>query len=596
MIDLLYFRRLEPRARDNDLTRSLAAELRDPLWMLTRQWQFGEFAGRDAGSMAYVTYAGGVAQLPRWEPALDGSERELRQDAPLEAQVLREPFAPDLSLRVELGQDFSDFLANGLSNATQAAALVDAFRSLVNYQIQPLADDDELNPVDPATKRFLMVCASKAVDGFALYNLGCDIRDGKALVPSEVTSDPALVVAIESALADLATRVETIYGAVSDTEGPPTWKAERLEYQLNVVAADPSGNGNATLAAYPDSDGEFEWFSFDVSQKDALATETLYKPCDFHEIPARVRFPGMPASRFWNFEENKTALPDVLASPADMLKLTAIDCVVIHSNDWYRIPYLQEPGTLARTDYILVHDVFGRVTAVFGANSAADSTTDVPSYHRWCLFNPTDDAPSADTPPADYFILPPSAGAAMKLGMVLEDVRFGRDETANMAWAIERITTSPIGEPRSGRERNAEIDARRNPPALPSTGDDSRLRYLVESEVPANFVPLLPILVHPDTSDPSIKLRRGEAMKATTAGTAEPVPVLSKILSPYAGGTYDIQEEEIPRSGLRVERVVCRTRWVDGSVHLWVQRRRSIGAGESQSGLRFDQAAPNEAI
>src|SRR5688572_12214170 len=44
------FSRLESRPRTLDFTRSLRAEVRDPLWMLTRQWQFGEFKGEDAAS------------------------------------------------------------------------------------------------------------------------------------------------------------------------------------------------------------------------------------------------------------------------------------------------------------------------------------------------------------------------------------------------------------------------------------------------------------------------------------------------------------------------------------------------------------------
>src|SRR5438874_2611511 len=42
--------RLEGRPRSEDFERSLKAEVRDPLWFLTRQWQFGEFEGDDAGS------------------------------------------------------------------------------------------------------------------------------------------------------------------------------------------------------------------------------------------------------------------------------------------------------------------------------------------------------------------------------------------------------------------------------------------------------------------------------------------------------------------------------------------------------------------
>jgi hypothetical protein len=257
----------------------------------------------------------------------------------------------------------------------------------------------------------------------------------------------------------------------------------------------------------------------------------------------------------------------------------------VHSNDWYVIPYAQPVGTLARTQYILVRDVFGKLTVVHRAD--ADATA--PGTDRWTMFSTTDLSGLTESL-TDYFILPPTAGPAMQLGSVLEDVRFGRDEMANMAWGIERITQSPIGEPRSGRERDAEIDARRNP-TTPPPATDFPLRYRIESEVPANWIPLLPI--QPDAGNPSIVLQRGGALKATSTGSGV-VPSLSNILNPEPrSAPYFIQEEEIPRAGLRVERVVFRTRWIDGTSHLWVQRRRRIGAGESQSGLNFDQALPN---
>src|SRR5688500_10581208 len=44
------YNRLEASPRSTDFDRSLRAEVRDALWMLTRQWQFGEFQGEDAAS------------------------------------------------------------------------------------------------------------------------------------------------------------------------------------------------------------------------------------------------------------------------------------------------------------------------------------------------------------------------------------------------------------------------------------------------------------------------------------------------------------------------------------------------------------------
>src|SRR5262249_8555669 len=46
--------RLEPRPRTANFERSLRAEVRDALWMLSRQWQFGEFKGEDAGSAIFA--------------------------------------------------------------------------------------------------------------------------------------------------------------------------------------------------------------------------------------------------------------------------------------------------------------------------------------------------------------------------------------------------------------------------------------------------------------------------------------------------------------------------------------------------------------
>ena len=42
--------RLEPRPNDQEMSDALQAPVRDPLWLLSRQWQVSEFEGEDAGS------------------------------------------------------------------------------------------------------------------------------------------------------------------------------------------------------------------------------------------------------------------------------------------------------------------------------------------------------------------------------------------------------------------------------------------------------------------------------------------------------------------------------------------------------------------
>ena len=49
--------RLEPRARRVEFDEALQARVHDPLWMLGRQWQMGEFKGEDAGSAVLAKLA-----------------------------------------------------------------------------------------------------------------------------------------------------------------------------------------------------------------------------------------------------------------------------------------------------------------------------------------------------------------------------------------------------------------------------------------------------------------------------------------------------------------------------------------------------------
>ena len=57
---ITYWNRLEPRPRSSSIKRSLAAQVRDPLWLLGRQWQVGEFQGEDAG-VPGICRSGGYA-------------------------------------------------------------------------------------------------------------------------------------------------------------------------------------------------------------------------------------------------------------------------------------------------------------------------------------------------------------------------------------------------------------------------------------------------------------------------------------------------------------------------------------------------------
>jgi hypothetical protein len=291
----------------------------------------------------------------------------------------------------------------------------------------------------------------------------------------------------------------------------------------------------------------------------------------------------MPNARWWQFEDGTVDFADIRPDLREIAKLIVIDFMLVHSNDWFVVPFSQPVGTLCRVEALLVHDVFGGTTLVERADrealAAGGSTT------RWTMFSTT--APNGL---ADFFIMPPSASTLTLTGNMLEEVRFMRDEMANMVWAVEHTTENGVGLPWPGHERvlsrqaDAADTAASDAPLTP-------LRYLIQTDVPENWIPFVPILV--DQGQGQIALRRAAIMGPE--GAPPRVRPAGRILQPSRledANRYLVREEEVPREGVRVSRVVQRSRWIDGSTHLWIARSKRPSAGEASSGLRFDIAIP----
>ena len=69
-------------------------------------------------------------------------------------------------------------------------------------------------------------------------------------------------------------------------------------------------------------------------------------------------------------------------------------------------------------------------------------------------------------------------------------------------------------------------------------------------------------------------------------GSPMPIRPKGRILEPDRA--LSLFEEEVPRAGVRITRAYQYARWIDGSTHLWIARRKQPGRGEGSSGLRFD--------
>jgi len=539
-----YWYRLEPRPRTNSLAGPTAAPIRDPLWFITRQWQMGEFLAEDAASPAYVEIGSSYGSLTGWKTPT-GSSQPIPDGIPLEPLVEREALTPDLSLSVELGQTFESLLINDNGGSI---AQRDAFRAAFPLKLPVNADPD--------TVRFFSICGGRATDGVALFSA---LQAGTATPPAPGPT-----------LTDFQAWVKDVFGDIG-TADPVTWNPNVINYEVQAEGTLPS-NTSGEFTATPARDGAFDWYAFDlVSQSQTPPARPPTKNPSFTVIPTHVRFRGMPNAKWWDFENNVTDYGAIDVQRQGLAKLAVMDFMLLHGNDWFLAPVDIPVNSLYQIGSFLVRDVFGGLTSVDRTDRSKTATGGL-----WTMFSTT-----AEGGVADLFLLPPTASVAMQTGGVLEDLRFLRDPTANMNWAIEFEVEGGIGQPLYG----ADEDARNRPAPLPPGGPAQAgavVRYQIETTVPTDWFPYIPVEVTNVVTQ--VLLRQGEVER----GTPSLVVPKGRVLP----GVKELREQEVPRTGVRITRVVNRSRWLDGSTHLWVARRKTSGRGEGSSGLRFDVTLP----
>src|SRR5262245_36817717 len=229
--------RLEPRARENDIRVGLQARLHDPLWLLGRQWQLGEFQGEDAGSPVVARVEADSFGLTRYLPRplpttgpATGQPFDART-TPLETIVEREPIvrAGGVNLRVaaDAGQHFRRLLV--------AAGLTAYFPAyLSRYTFQP-PTPDVASAADEVARRFIAMMAGRAIDGARLFtalaaggfpNPGLPGLAVDAAVPA-ADRDRAIVVAQQ-----WLAWYQALLSEPADGAGP--WQSERMEYEFAV--------------------------------------------------------------------------------------------------------------------------------------------------------------------------------------------------------------------------------------------------------------------------------------------------------------------------------------------------------------------------
>lgn len=538
--------RIEPRTRAQDLRHGLEARLFDPLWMLTRQWQLGEFAGRDAGSPLNVAVTSTTKAFDRYAA---GTSKGQKYDGivPLEALVEREAVRPvhaavDLRQAAEAGLHFARLL-----DAANLSRLRPAY--LAQYPLAASTGD---------AAGLGNVVAGRVIDGIALH--ADVIAAGTKLPAAPAISDadsPQVLPVIQSWMAWYA-------ALFSEPSQSMVWSEDRMEYSFAVGTAGDTGS----FAAREYDGGAVDWYTFDKSVatlkggagKRATTTRNL--------MASPVSFRGMPARRYWEIEDGSVDIGALSAAPEDLGRLLLREFALIYGTEWFLVPVSVPEGCIVNIDALKVSDTFGLVTVV-PHYSAADGGS-VP----WRLFAISPDERTAGSL-LDYRLAILPSSAAILDSESFENVLLLRDEMADMIWGVERSALGP-----AGVSVDRPLAWKTSAPTISPPTASGAPRYRLGSDVPYYWIPFVPVLVDggPPNHIQSLRFRRG------TMPTPSSAP-LGTFLSPNG---LTLFPEEVPREGVLLERRFRYARGVDGSTYLWIGRRRSTGLGEGRSGLRFD--------
>jgi hypothetical protein len=544
--------RLEGRPRTTELTRALRAEVRDPLWMLARQWQLGKLRGTDDGSPATATYSVVASPLSRFSTGAPGP---LPTDRPLETVVEHrplpfafgdEPIAFDL--RLTLGRRWLRLVAHSSVRHQRDVSA----QYVSRYPIAvPTATDPRLAHAEVWAG--MLAVAGRRMDGYKLYQHlkgGGHASDGISGLHGED----------RDTLDALGSRLTGWFDQLIDQ--PPdagAWDPRRLEHRFSVNTA--TTGGEVVLTADEYRGGSLEWHDFSVGTGTLGNPGTPPAALNRTVFPAPARFSGMPMPRWWAIEDGRTNVAAVTPDSTDRPRLIFLECALVHGNDWFLVPCDVPAGTFASVQGLAVTDVFGERRWITPADTGPDGRS-------WAMF----------TVGTDGVLLPPGS-PQVQTGPALEDVALVRDESANLVWGIEHTVRLATGEGRSGTEVAAETLAFRRGRQVPAEPDapGSPVAYETMTSVPENWIPFIRVPGE----------RRGVLRRAAMPSEVDETAIRPRTAllreGLDTGEPYYVNEEEVSPTGTRLTVSYKRTRTVTGRPVVWLAVHRATGRGDRRA-------------
>lgn len=633
-----FWQRIEPRSRSDNITRSLQAQVRDPAWMLTRQWQVGEFAAEDAGSPIKTSLMTTTTRITRLKYAgMETPYQEINHKVPLEVYVERESIfhennPPNWRFRIQAGQQFARELKK-IMNQEMAEDILKSLRKSYVAGIDPSILDH--NSVESDSREFLLPITGSLLNSDDRRSLdGYELLSKTEEEIRTVFEDLDQFNNVKTAIENLKSWCEELYSQPFETNITP-WQSKRMEYEFFVSA--PEKNKKQTVLVAREYDGnELDWFDFSVHHKKNYQLGEARELIDIEEnlpssteeqidsIPTNLTFYGNPNHRWWRFEDAQTDFGALNLNKVDLGKLLMMEFVIIHSNDWFIIPYEAYQDQLRRMKKHSYKDaatnlnllaidledstIQALITIIGGIADGAELTeitdaidnnvklTEIIEIARGLATDDNEDInriiesiieTAEKSQLAEVLRLTENAAEYLVKtlkALTLEAIISHTNDAIKILQGIKPFDNEPIDVSQKVDYILNKVDEYAHILGLPKRDEDKGplLSYRFASIIPENWIPY--IAVRREVGKRSILLERANMIRNDP--TLSPDPLLPKTL--LLNSSLKVNEETVSRAGLKVQLNYQRTRWINGSTYLWMGRNVGPGRGEGSSGLRFD--------
>lgn len=524
--------RIEPRSRDPQLLAGTEARLHDPLWLLARQWQFGELQGADAGSAMIARAQVETAPVDavsadgeHWHP-FDPVHTPL--DAALAPSATERTARPPLDRRARTGRHLLRMLA---SLPSAASVILSRFPLRIT--------DAELATLDANDRRFFRVMTDRVPDGDAAA-----ATLAPRLAAGDLTADFGIAAGELTAASTVCRAWLAWRASMVRTSPEPAWQPDQLAYRLEARAR--MTGMDVHLATREHERSTVQWYDVDATA--GAATQRRVEAVPWTSIPSHVRFRGAPARRYWDLEDSAVNWSAIGANPGDVARLVTVELALTFADHWLQVPLAVPAGTVSRVVSLVVTDTFEK-------RSLVRSAAELDGPGRMWSFCELARSPQLAGP---LIFVPPAAGSQLS-GRTLEAIELSRDDIGDVLWAIDRTLRGADGRPR-------DVDV--SPP--PVTPVDSPT-YRVGPDVPTWRHPY-----RAHVGEAGLALVRADVPGAPAVPDRPDLPLRISIAA-------------APSAPAQVRTFYTLARTSDGSYHLVL--RRALGAVAPSPGfaLEFDR-------